>query len=385
MLMISDRIKLYKERRDLKNKGKVIGAPLYTSFPRLGDYLPELPKGTMVMITANSGVGKSQLYRSLMLWNYFIHYKRNPASGFIPKWLIFLLEESKEEFIDALIASLLFYKFGIVCDPLHLNSMHKKALPIEILYKVEECQPILEELLTHIIVEDSIYHPFGIYNTCRYYSRQWGEHYFTNLIPKENPDYISYDTYNTYTREQKDKWKYSHYIPNNPDEHVFVIVDHLALLQPEKNMSLRDAMGMWSFSYCRKNISKHWKWTITNIVQQASDSEKQQFDIRGRSIISKIKPSLDGLGDNKAIQRDHLVVFGLFAPDRYEIKDYAGYKVDELEDRFRTLIILKNRIGKGNLELPLYFNGASSYFSELPPSNAMTPDVYKSILNDTYR
>lgn len=387
--MIQQRIDTYKERRLQKEAGKVIGAPIYTSFPRLGNYLPELPKGTMIMITANSGIGKSQLYRSLMLWNFYIHYKKHPDSGFKPKWIIFLLEESKEEFTDALVSSFLFYKYGISCDPMWLNSMHKKALPIEVIQKIEELRPALEELLSHIIVEDSIYNPFGLYTTCRHYSQQWGTHYYTELIPK-NPDKPIVITQAQYEQIQnhpnhKGQWKYSHYIANDSNEHVFVIADHLALLQPEKGGTIRDAMGAWSFNYCRKNISKHWKWTICNIIQQASDSEKQQFDFKGNSIINKIKPSLDGLGDNKATQRDHLVILGLFAPDRYNFSEYGGYDIKTLGDRFRTLTILKNRIGKGNLELPLYFNGASSYFTELPPADKMTPLQYDLIIKDKYK
>ncbi len=382
--MIQERIQTYRDKKVLKESGKVIGAPLYSSFPRLGDYLPEFPKGTMTMITANSGVGKSQLYRRLMIWNFYIHYKKFPDSGFKPKWLVFLLEESKEEFIDALVSSLLFVKFGISCDPMHLNSMHKNALSLDILTKIEEVEPILEELLTHIIVEDSIYHPYGIYFACRHYSKEWGEHFYTRLIASETPEYITIGQYELLDKTAKEQWKYSHYLPNDPDEHVFLLVDHLALLQPEKGGTLRDAMGNWSFNYCRKNISKHWKWTICNIVQQASLSEQQQFDFKGKSIISKIKPSLEGLGDNKAIQRDYHVIFGLFAPDRYGLDEYAGYDITTLEDRFRTFLILKNRIGKGNLELPMYFNGAASYFAELPPSDQMTPEIYHRVNADRF-
>ena len=77
------------------------------------------------------------------------------------------------------------------------------------------------------------------------------------------------------------------------------------------------------------------------------------------------------------ITKLHLIILGLFAPARYELEEYAGYKINILGDSFRSLIILKNRIGKTNLELPLYFNGAVNYFEELPKPSDMDYSKFK--------
>jgi hypothetical protein len=177
---------------------------------------------------------------------------------------------------------------------------------------------------------------------CRHYSREWGTHYYTEFHKTETQNFISHEQYDFLSKESKENWKYSHYVPKDPDEHVFVITDHLALLSTESGMTPHQTMGKWSYEYGRKQISKHWKWTICNVVQQAADSEKQQFDFKGNSIVEKIKPSLDGLGNNKELQRDHLVILGLFAPARYNINMYLWYDVGLMDDRFRTMIILKN-------------------------------------------
>jgi hypothetical protein len=40
-------------------------------------------------------------------------------------------------------------------------------------------------------------------------------------------------------------------------------------------------------------------------MQQSAESEKQQFSLMtGKSVVTKLKPSLEGLGNNKESQRD---------------------------------------------------------------------------------
>jgi len=103
-----------------------------------------------------------------------------------------------------------------------------------------------------------------------------------------------------------------------------------------------------------------------NVQQQASAKEQVQYNFKGKSIEEKLEPSLDGLGDNKSTQRDANVVLGLFAPDRYGIEAHNDYDITFFRDRYRSMTILKDRDGISNKKLPLFFNGASDYFKELP-------------------
>ena len=81
---------------------------------------------------------------------------------------------------------------------------------------------------------------------------------------------------------------------------------------------------------------------------------------------NKLKPSLDGLGDNKTTQRDADVILGLFSPFRHEIPEYQGYNVKFFRDNIRFLEILGGRQGGAGTICPLYFDGAVNYFKELP-------------------
>ena len=173
---------------------------------------------------------------------------------------------------------------------------------------------------------------------------------------------------------------YSKYIPNDLDEHNIVIVDNLNNLSEEGNDgSISKSINKWCRDFSRLQICKHWNWTVLNIMQTSLETDKKQFDYRGGNIIEKLEPNLSSLGDNKRVARDHHLILALFSPSRFGIDMYENYDITELDDSFRVLIILKSNFSITNRKIPLYFNGASSYFKELPLPGKMNPDIYQKI------
>lgn len=386
-------IEKINHNRELKLAGKTIGFPLYYVYPRLENYLPSIPTGKNIMITSFSGVGKTKLVKGTFIWPAIA--LGEIMDDFDPIFILNLLEEEKEEFKDSFLCDYIFRKTNgsVIIDPLELLSFGAKALTEE-KYKVvreleEECFALMDK---YIILEDGIYNPTGIYKHCRHYSDKWGTHYYTNLVPVKNPVYITKEEYNKLSKDNRRNWKYSHYVKHNKKQHPYVITDHLALLAPEVDpvskvyLNTKACMDKWSFDYGRKNITKHWGWNVIDVVQQSQSSEEQQFTFKGESILAKVKPSLGNLGDSKSLQRNYHVILSLFNPCRH-ISDsrgteYDGYDFEILKNNFRVLSILKNRIGRDGVELPLYFNGAVNFFKELPLPNGMTPDIYHKIRNN---
>ncbi len=142
------------------------------------------------------------------------------------------------------------------------------------------------------------------------------------------------------------------------------MIDSMSLLTPEKGQELWDAMHKFSKDYCL-TMRDNFKYTIVAIQQQAADQEKQQFTFKGNTMVDKIRPSADGLGDCKLTGRDCDTMLGLFAPSRYKLNEYEGYNINKLKDNYRELSIIFNRRGGGNINLDLYFQGESNYFREL--------------------
>lgn len=372
-----DVVKQVKERF-LENKqkvleGKLVGLPIYESFPRLGQFIPVLPPAIQIMFTANSGVGKSNSWVGIILLTVYKLKKKYPNKEFKFRFLISLLEDSKEDFIAKLYAALILLKHHERTDILELNSRRGNPLPQKIEDKLDSVEEEINELLSYCEIVDSITNPTGLYKWGRAISNKLGTHHTKEL---------------DFTNDKGEIYKqtvYSHYVPNDPDEQIIWIVDNLNNLQVEYDKELgralteRETINRWTRQYGRLQITKHWKWTLVNIMQQSAESEKPQFDFKGNLIIERCKPSLDGLANSKECQRDHILIFGIWAPNRYGITTYEGYNISRLKDAYRSIIILKSNISETNKEIPMYFDGATSVYKEYPKFEEMTEEVYKKV------
>lgn len=379
MSLFNNTLNEIKKNKKRLEEGKLNCIP-FNNFPKLSTKIPGIIQGVNYQITASSGIGKSQLTKSMFVLDPVQWVQNNKDSGLDIKILYFALEESKKEFTYSIISNRLKKEYNIDIDPLSLLSMFQnKELSDDVLSKIESMKDWFEEFYNYVEVIDTIHNPTGIYKYIRNYSVENGTHYYYNFYDdKEKKNTISHSKYDILPNDIKDKWAYSHYTPNNPDQYVVCIVDHFSLLSPEAGAeNLHKAMSRMSADYGRKQITKHYNYVFVNVQQQSAESEQNQFTSHGSKIIEKLKPSLANLGDNKLTQRDSFVVFGIFAPERHDISDYKGYNIDRLKDNFRTLIILKNRIGAGNIEVPMFFNGAVTQFQEMP--NPLTEQHYKQI------
>jgi replicative DNA helicase len=348
-----------EEKRVNLSEGKFNCIPFTDKFPKLSTVLPGIIKGIQYKVTASSGVGKTQLAKYLFVRTPYDFIKAHPKAGLKLKVLYFALEESKEEFINTMIVAWLADTYGIEIDVLKLNSMLE---PLEdgIVEKIREGREYFDDLFSMVDVVDSVSNPYGLYKYCRDYSNANGTHYWTQLEAVSDAE-RKFITHDQYEKSSKEGWKYSHYVPKDEHEYVIVITDHISLLSPEKGEILHQTMGNWSANYCRKQLTKHWGYVVVNVQQQNAESESvEHFKA------NKLEPSLNNLANNKETYRDDLVILGLFAPARYELDKYMGYDIKRFKDNFRSLIILKNRIGKPNVKLALYYDGAVNRFKELP-------------------
>lgn len=337
--------------------------------PRLSTILPGIQRAKYVIVTANSKVGKTQLADFLFLHQPYEFYLSNPTANIKPRIFYFSLEMSKESKIMAVLSYKLYKDHGITASPEELLSVFKnKVVNDALLKRILEYDSFFQEFEERVTFIDSIRNPFGIFKYMEEYALANGHWVFKDMNWENNG-----------TIEKKKVRDY--YVPNNPEELVIIIVDHASLLMPEKEQSLHQAMSKFSSDYVLYLRDKY-KYTIASVQQQAADQEKQQYTFgRGDSVIDKVKPTPDGLGDNKLTGRDCNLMIGLFAPYRYNgVKDYNGYDITILKDNFRELSILLNRDGRGNSSIGLYFNGASNFFEELPkPSEPQMLEIYNKL------
>lgn len=250
-------------------------------------------------------------------------------------------------------ANILYIKEGIRISPRDLKSTKTdRTLPehiLKIIKKYEEYFNKIEEIVEFI---DDIRTPYGIYAIVRDYALANGKIHMRNVKIGDE------------LKEVED-----YYEPNDPEEYVMIMIDHIGLISTQKNydtglpMTLHESIGKLSSDYLIK-LRNRFGYIPVVIQQQAQSQESVENKKHNR-----LKPSLDGLGDNKTTQRDANIILGLFSPFRHEIPDYMGYDVRFFKDNIRFLEILGGRDGGGGTTCPLYFDGAVNYFKELPLPN----------------
>lgn len=61
---------------------------------------------------------------------------------------------------------------------------------------------------------------------------------------------------------------------------------------------------------------------------------------------------------------------GIYNPYKFKIKNFEGYDILKFKNHIRFLEILEDRnYGANGFICPLFFNGASSWWEELPTAN----------------
>jgi len=353
-----------KQNKQIRLQGGYNSIP-WKNLPGLSSVIPGIQKSRYYLVTANSKVGKTQLADYLFVYEPYEFITKNKPKNIKLKIFYFSLEMSKERKLLSILSYKIFKDKGIIVSPEDLYStFEKKILNDDIEKLLDEYDDYFKELEKTVTIIDNIRNPYGIYKYMRAYAEMHG-HY-----TKKNVNFVN-DDGKSETKEVNDT-----YIPNDPDEYVLVITDHISLLLPEKGQQLHEAMSKFSSDYCLHMRDK-WFYTIVNIQQQAAAQEKQQYTNTGESILEKLKPSADGLGDNKLVGRDVDVMIGLFAPSRYKIRSHEGYNIEKLGDHYRELLVLVNRNGSGFCSDHLLFHGAVNYFKELPAR--MTEENYVQI------
>ena len=130
-------------------------------------------------------------------------------------------------------------------------------------------------------------------------------------------------------------------------------------------MSLRDTIKKMS-NYCME-LRDYYNMSPVMIQQQSV--ENQSLDAFK---LTRIRPTVSGLADCKDTRYDCSVMLGLCNPYAMEVKNFLGYDMLKLKDNQRFFEVMLSRYGTANSITALYFDGAVSYFSELPPPTDTT-------------
>ena len=354
-----DRVAHYEERRERAISGLFNCLPW--PFPRFRAYLPGTEKAKYIIVTANQKIGKSKFVDYVYVYETILFVMDHPEIR--AKILYFTLEISPNSKRDEFMSFLLGYLDHIYISPTDLNSVDSsKPVNEHILelLKSDRYKPYIDkydEIVTYI---DDIRNPTGIHKYCKDYALKHGHINYTDETYTDSNGRVCrmIDKNNPYTADDEEEIR-------------LVIVDNASNFTQESGLSKMDTINKMSKYFI--TLRDHMLYTIVLVQHQAQAQE----GIENRKL-GLIKPSSDGLADCKTTTRDANLVLGLYSPFKYEIKTHEGYDITKFRNYIRFLQVIEDRdYGANGQVCPLFFNGVSSSFRELPKPN--DPEIEEAI------
>ena len=349
--MIDRIIENLRERRERVLKGDINCIPF--AFNRFSNDLPGIEKGKYYLTSGNTKSGKTQITNFMFLYTPLLYAYKNPDKVRV-KIFYFPLEETPEAITLRFMSYLLFTLSGKRVAPIDLKSTNSnKVLPEEILELLnsEEYQNILKFYEDNVIFLNER-NPTGIWKTMIKYAES------TGTIHKKT---VNITNKETGLVEQREVFDY--YEPNDSNEYVICLTDHVSLLENERGFDLRQTIIKFSEYMMIIRNKYHY---IPVVVQQQSTETSNLEAFKN----NKIRPTMAGLSDCKYTGKDCTVMLGITSPYTHELPEYLGYDITKLRSNIRFLEIVLNREGESNGIVGLYFDGATNYFSELPLPNS---------------
>lgn len=335
-----------KLRRDRINSGLVNCIPL--PFPRLRNWLPGIEKKRYTIITANQKVGKSKLADYMLVYEPFFYSIENPDKVRL-KILYFTLEMGKEEKFYEFLCHLLFKLDNIRISPTELKST-SKAVDGHILelLESERYKKYIDKFKETVIYNDTDRNPTGINKTCRAFALNRGKLHIKK-VPAKDEQGLPYD-----------KEVVDYYEPNDSEETVIVIIDNYSNLLSESGMNKMQTIE--KMSKYAITLRDQLEFNIVAIQHQAQSQEGIE-----NQKLNKLYPTSDGLADCKTTTRDANLVLGLYSPFKYGLENHKRYNIKDFRNYIRFLQVIEDRDnGAGGQICPLFFDGAVSFFTELP-------------------
>lgn len=354
-----------KEKRQRVIDGKVNSIP--SPFKRFSNDFIGLQQAKYYLITSFTKGGKSQFVSYLFfeaLMYLYDSIQRGEDIGLKIKIFWYALEETEDRITLRFISWLLnrMSNFQLRYSPQDLESAkNDKILPEEVLEFISrpEFTDRVDFFSEHVEFSTKT-NPTGIWKEVKQFCEDNGKVITRKTFIKDNSG-------NTHEVQAFD-----HYVPNDESLYTFVLIDTINLIEPESGLSKKQTMDKMS-EYC---ILLRNRYGISPVVIQQQNTTAESLDAQK---MNKVTPTTSSLGDSSYTARDSNIAIGIFNPSKFRINDYAGYRIDRFKDHFRSISILINRDGEIGGEAPLFFDGATCNWFELPKPNdipAMTK-VYK--------
>lgn len=332
-------------------------------FVRFRKEFPGIEQEQYLIFTANTKIGKTQIASFLTIYSVLDFAFENPDKCSVDV-LYFNLEESVARVKHRYISYLLNKFDGYRISPRDLRSTDSDyPLPDEALELIKS--PKYTERLAFF---DEVVHfnntdtnPTGILRVCEEFAKSIGE-YKTRTVKSRGDA----------NREVEEFVSYKQYDKNH---YTIVFVDHARLIDAERGYTQKQTIDKFS-EYAIKYLRDRYRQTVVLIQQQMSDIEGLEAIKQKR-----MTPSKSGLGDTKYTAHDCNYLFGLFDPSVFGLPAWLGYTIQDASGKgllnySRFFMLLSGRDGEAGGVCPLFFDGATCTFEELPRPDDKNIEVF---------
>lgn len=322
---------------------------LKIKYRKIQSWVHGLHRRRYYLFGADSGVGKTTLADDLLLdaWED-AKMKKMPF-----KVLYYSLEISRKDKIAKWVARRIYRTTGrsLPADYI-LNRIEEVRLTTEDRQLVQDAMEWIKEVLEDILIIDIIKHPTAMLNDVIHEVGKYGK--IEYVIGKDGKEYIKT------------------YAPDNVNSFFFWVIDHLALINEEAGLSLKQTIDRTSkYAVLTRNklgVSPFF------IQQFSTDMQSAERTNKGNVSDGSLAPQRLDFGDSKYTYRDADVVYGMIKPMQFDKDRFMGYELRAESngqpmwgDYFVSLFLMKNRFGTENRVDHLILNGMASTFIDEAP------------------
>lgn len=336
--------------RNRENIKKKIPNEISAGFTKLESYIDGVNQEVYYLIAGGTGSGKTKYVDFYFVLKPISFVLNNPDLPIDVNILYFSLEISGSRKAINLASFYIFAKYGITLTAKQIRSKNGYELSDKEYEMVVEAFKWVNSLSKHLTIYDSYLDSKKLYAILKKYSEEHG----------------------TWTKDPKTS---EHtYTPKNPYLYTIVIIDHIGLIKPKAGSSKKQEID---------DCSQHLIWfrNKCRFTPVAVSQYNRNMESTDRIKFNALTPQLADLKETGNPAEDANVVLAMFPPYRFRLEEYRGYNVKRLQDRLRTITILKNRDGEAEKTLGFGFYGEVGLFSELKKGEEMTEQDYKLVLN----
>ncbi len=330
-------------------------------FHKLNKYIG-IRKKVMSLVFGATGCGKSSFVNSAWILNTFDQWcQRKHVAGIVKvKPILFSFERSKI-YIKTKWLSAKIYKDNGKLIPIGKmlgwwedNKLTPDEHDLILMY-----EDYINELMEYVTVIEGATNPTGCYR----YMKEYAE---------------------THGKVEKPGEFQKIYLPDNENEIVVPIVDHIGLTKLERGYTQKKEAIDKLTEYAQewRDLYGYSPVFVAQITRELGSVQYQKM--------TEFEPSVDQIKESGAPGEAADLIISIFDPLRYNTNDAGGYEAKKFmnpetgEKPFRSIKVLKNTYGIDGVRCGTVMQGATGTFCELPKRDQITEQIYEQVQNGSY-